>query len=598
MPHTTEGVRVLLVDSDPDFLETAASHLEQAAEPLAVETATSVRAGLDTYETGEFDCVVSGEELPDRSGLAFLRAVRERDADIPFVILTSHDEAGATEAVSAGVTDYARKPTSDAQYDILAKRITNAAVGHRARRRTSWLRSVIQNISEGVYVLDSDHRLRFVNFRIATTEGASEDRWRGQHISYLAETGVLSEAEVTRVRRAVDEILGGDAEQVHVTIQPSVPDPDRTLELRLTRIEAADGEALVLGTTRDITAREDRQTELRTIRAQYETLIHHIPDMGVFLFDEDLEYTLAGGAELSEVDLAASEFAGQTPFDLFPDELATELAEHYRAAFEGVENTFEQEYEGSHYRIKTLPVRNDADEIIAGLAVSENITEQKQNQRQLRRQNEQLEAFARAISHDLRNPLTVATGQLELARQSGDSEHLDSVDQALQRSQDLIDDLLALAQSGEQLGDVTEVRLADVARRCWQTVDVSEAGLVIDSDRLLRADESRLRQLIENLVRNAIEHGGTDVTVTVGALSDGFYVADDGDGLGDTDPDSLFEFGYSTNTDGTGYGLAIVSQVADAHGWDVTTTASAAGGARFEITGVDGRVDPDDEETE
>lgn len=104
--------------------------------------------------------------------------------------------------------------------------------------------------------------------------------------------------------------------------------------------------------------------------------------------------------------------------------------------------------------------------------------------------------------------------------------------------------------------------------------------------RSVRADRSRLRQLVANLLRNAVAHGGETVTITVGELDEGFYVEDDGPGIPQKTLDTVFEGGYSTSEDGTGFGLSIVKQVAEAHGWTVGVTEGANGGARFEITGV------------
>lgn len=107
----------------------------------------------------------------------------------------------------------------------------------------------------------------------------------------------------------------------------------------------------------------------------------------------------------------------------------------------------------------------------------------------------------------------------------------------------------------------------------------------------VRADPSRLQQLVENLVRNAVEHGGDDVTVTIGETDDGdgFYIADDGTGIPETMRAQVFQNGFSTIADGTGFGLAIVKEIADAHGWTMEVTESQSGGARFEITGVERR---------
>lgn len=85
---------------------------------------------------------------------------------------------------------------------------------------------------------------------------------------------------------------------------------------------------------------------------------------------------------------------------------------------------------------------------------------------------------------------------------------------------------------------------------------------------------------------NSVEHGGEVVTVTIGDLDTGFYVADDGSGIPPEEREQVFEAGYSTDNESTGFGLAIVKQIADAHGWDICVTESETDGARFEITDV------------
>jgi signal transduction histidine kinase len=108
-----------------------------------------------------------------------------------------------------------------------------------------------------------------------------------------------------------------------------------------------------------------------------------------------------------------------------------------------------------------------------------------------------------------------------------------------------------------------------------------------DTTQTIQADQSRLRQLFENLYRNAVEHGGDDLKVSVSAIEDGFYISDSGPGIPESDCEDVFKAGYSTNKGGTGFGLRIVEQIADAHGWEIVPTESEGGGARFEITGVE-----------
>ncbi|MFC6772082.1 PAS domain-containing sensor histidine kinase, partial [Halorubrum pallidum] len=146
------------------------------------------------------------------------------------------------------------------------------------------------------------------------------------------------------------------------------------------------------------------------------------------------------------------------------------------------------------------------------------ITERKRYEEELERRNRELERFASIVSHDLRNPLNVASGRVELAREEVDSEHLDRAADAHEHMESLIEDLLTLARSGERITETEPVSLSAVVRQAWRNVATGDATLVVDVDRTVEADPRRLAQLVENLVRNAVEHGGDDATVTVGEL--------------------------------------------------------------------------------
>jgi signal transduction histidine kinase len=210
---------------------------------------------------------------------------------------------------------------------------------------------------------------------------------------------------------------------------------------------------------------------------------------------------------------------------------------------------------------------------------------------ELERRNEQLDQFAAVVSHDLQNPLHTAQGYLELAQQECDCEceHLDTVKHAHNRMNALVNDLLTLARQGATIDQIEPVDLAEVTEASWQHVETADASLAIETDQVIQADQHRLRQLLENLLRNAVEHGGENVTVRIGVLENGsgIYLEDDGPGIPEKKCDQIFTDGYSTRETGSGIGLTIVKQIVDAHRWDIRVTESNTGGARFEITGID-----------
>ncbi|OVE85365.1 GAF domain-containing sensor histidine kinase [Natronolimnobius baerhuensis] len=235
---------------------------------------------------------------------------------------------------------------------------------------------------------------------------------------------------------------------------------------------------------------------------------------------------------------------------------------------------------------------------------------------------EHLDTFASVVSHDLRSPLTVIQGWTEMAEESGDVELLAHVHPAVDRMQHLLEDVLQAARNGQIVQEVRPMPLSGLAWAAWDTIETGPHDLVVETDAVVRAGPERLQALLENLFRNAVEHGAPDtqselpapadqqsLTISVTDLEDeygrpdGFAVADTGVGIPADRRDSIFDYGYTTSSEGTGFGLAIVEAIVDAHEWsialaehegesvrDVDGDADSAGdesGARFEIRGVD-----------
>ena len=251
------------------------------------------------------------------------------------------------------------------------------------------------------------------------------------------------------------------------------------------------------------------------------------------------------------------------------------------------------------YDIEVTRVTDQFDITQGYVVVLRDITDRKQRERQLEEQNERLEEFADIVSHDLRNPLSTAEGWVAAVTDALDAEEpdvetanmgLEHIAHSHDRMNELIDVLLTMARQGQTVADPEPVSLDECATNAWATADTDGMELRVETDRTVPADPARLRQAFENLFRNANDHSNA-ATVMVTTTAEGFAVEDDGVGIDPDDREDLFEFGYTTDEEGTGIGLAVVERIIEAHGWGIEVGESDDDGARFEITGVSQTVE-------
>ncbi|RLM95840.1 histidine kinase N-terminal 7TM domain-containing protein [Haloarcula sp. Atlit-7R] len=277
-------------------------------------------------------------------------------------------------------------------------------------------------------------------------------------------------------------------------------------------------------------------------------------------------------------------------------ETSPELLEKYRSLNDDAEETAAVvEQRDRFFDIRLTPLHDARDALVGRVFLVHEITAQKQRERELERRNQQLDQFAAVLSHDLRNPLNVASGRLALARERNDPEEFDRVEKAHERMSSLIDEVLAFARD-EQTTDRVELRLSALAKAAWGHVDTGEATLQIDGDREIIGDRDQLLQLFENVVRNSVEHGAAGgrsddaadraVTIRVDATPEGFAIGDNGPGVPPEKRAEIFTHGVSSSESGTGLGLAIVQHVVESHGWDVEMTESRSGGAKLVVSGL------------
>ncbi|ELZ95178.1 HTR-like protein [Haloferax mucosum ATCC BAA-1512] len=294
--------------------------------------------------------------------------------------------------------------------------------------------------------------------------------------------------------------------------------------------------------------------------------------------------------------------------DVSGDKTAMTARDGIRAVARGDRDTFSFEYpchnENERQWFTMRASRFSVGDEMYIQVIHLDITDRKRAELEVDEKAARLQSVARMLSHDLRNPLSVASGYVDSLLEEGVvPSQLERVANALSRIDEIISDALIFARH-DSVNELVTVDLETQAERAWEHVETGDAELVVSDTVVFRADPNLLGHIFENLFRNAIEHGcDTDdcgqLTVTVGPTTGrtgdpGFYVADDGPGVPAEDRDEVFEAGYTTGTDGTGFGLAIVTQTAMAHDWCIEL-AESVGGSRFEITGLELRADGESE---
>jgi len=750
MQPSPDTIRILHVDDDPELADMVATFLEREDGRFIVETAVDAEDGLDCLDESHFDCIVSDYDMPGRSGIEFLEAVRAEHSDLPFILFTGKgSEEVASEAISAGVTDYLQKESGTEQYRVLANRIRNAVERAHAQTERRRQLNAIETAGEGISILDDQHRFIYVNQAYADLYGyepddligehwrklyregdiefiqeeilptvESEGHWEGETVGVRADGSTFTEAhqlsltendelvctvrdisdqierkrELERARTrlealfenspdminlhdadgkildvnerfcdvleaSAEELVGRKVWEIDAEIEPdefyaTIDEIDigerRRLETKFRRDDGStlpvevhivhlsiDGSDRFMVISRDIAERKEYERRLKTLNETTQELVvidsrEQVAEIGV-----EAARTVVG-LEANAIHLCDEESGDLIPIS--QTDAANELVGE-PPAFQGGNSIAWRAYESDEtlvlddvrddpatYNPETavrselfLPLGEHGiliaatessgafdqrdrvlGEILAGSLTTaldqvEQVQQIRAHERELEEQNEQLEQFARVVSHDLRNPLNVALGRLEHLQQDSESPDLDAIGTALDRMDRIIEDVLWLARERQDIGATEQTALGDAIDAAWAIAcdDAPDADIRYASDAVrqtvIEADDDRLRQMLENLFRNAVEHGGDDVTVTVGALDNGFYVADDGPGIPPEKHETVFEAGYSTSDDGTGLGLQIVEQIVNAHGWSIAVAASDTGGARFEITGVKNR---------
>ncbi len=478
-----------------------------------------------------------------------------------------------------------------------------------ARRKSEEdVRAIFASAQDGVLVFDESGSLIDCNRAFAailglTMEELKESAGGGRYgplggideaaIAQLVEKGFFDEYE--------REFTRGDGRTAVVTISGAMIGAGR---------EGGPWRAFAF--VKDITERKRVEEALRRSEEKYRTLYESSID-GIVSVDMEGRIIDANQAYLDMLGYTLDEARKLQYSQLTPEKwhdaeqwiFESELLAH------GYSRLYEKEYIRKDGTVFPVSIRRwlvpDEEGRPTGVwSIVRDITEQKRSELDLERKNAELEGFARSVSHDLRAPLStivLANETLRDAVNEGNPkvmrddvrEAAKTISRSLARSYALMDDLLALAKSGQQPTELSDVNVAEVVRgiRAEHEREFEVKGVALETSEdlgVVRASETHLYQLFTNLIMNAVQHNDTPEPVVKvlyqGKAADGshrYIVRDNGPGIPQEDLDKIFTpFFKKGASSHTGVGLAIVHKVTSVYGGSISVHNDD--GACFEFT--------------
>ncbi|MFC7173977.1 PAS domain S-box protein [Haloplanus litoreus] len=599
---------VLVVD---DGVESAASTAEAlASEGFDAETAETPTEGLDRVGDGEFDCIVSAYAMSPHDGIEVLEAIRETD-DVPVVLFTDEgDEAVASAAIAAGVTDYVRKGTGSDPHGRLATRVERAVDEYRTRRasavRTEELllyEQIFDRIQEGACLYDEEGRFLIVNDYLAefygTTKGALEGR-SSRLVDAIRDEGSEEEDPYRK-------LLDGDRESVEGELELEVSDRGQVVvDYRLAPLETDGPVECVVGVARDVTEWRARQRQSKRAREEYRELINGTND-SVWVIDPDGQFLAVNDAAVDRLGYSRSEFRSMRPHDIdagLDEEKITHLIETMPEDGRQVFETVHRRKDGETFPVEIssslVSFRGES----AILSVARDITQRKEYEAELREQNElleqqrdELEVLNQVLRHDIRNDLQLVTAYADILQDFVDEEGQEYLRTVSERANHAVELTRTARDTVEMMNRrETENRPVDLGSTLDDEVAnlremFPEAVITVDSSPqsvTVRAGDM-LGSVFRNLLTNAVQHNDEEVPeVTVSTTDTGesvsVRVADNGPGIPDAQKTDIFGKGAKgLDSAGTGLGLHLVRTLVEKYGGSVHVEDNDPTGSVFVV---------------
>jgi PAS domain S-box-containing protein len=529
----------------------------------------------------------TAEALEQQIGTGIeLVGLRKDGSEFPLEMMLSPLESAEGILVTAAIRDISVRRAAEAKY-----------------------RALLEAAPDAMVVVNQFGEIVLLNIQAEKQFGYRRDELVGQQVRNIIPEGFAERLIADALRSSADALaqqIGTGIELVGLRRNGS----EFPIEMMLSPLESAEG-ILVTAAIRDISVR-------RTAEAKYRALLEASPDAMVVV-NQSGEIVLLNVQAEKQFGYFRDELVGQKVENIIPEGFAERLiADALRSSADALAQQIGTGIElvglrknGSEFPIEIMLSPLEGVDGILVTAAIRDITVRKdaelelvQNVADLKRSNEELEQFAYVASHDLQEPLRMVASYTQLlsrrykGRLDTDADEFIAfaVDGA-NRMQRLIQDLLAYSRVGTKGKDLSDTSSEEALQQALANLrgTIAESGALVTHDLLplVKADESQLVQLFQNLIGNGIKYQKTGVPkIHISASRNGgrkwiFSVQDNGLGI---DP-QYFEriFGMFQRLhkreefEGTGIGLAICKKIVERHGGSISVESQPGHGSTFQF---------------
>jgi two-component system, LuxR family, sensor kinase FixL len=493
------------------------------------------------------------------------------------------------------------------------------------------LRTLVENIPDRIFYKDTRSRYIWASPSLLKELNINDP----SEIIGRSEADFYSEEEAQQRLKDEQNLLEGGVALVNKIEEHSCGGQKRWSAVTKVPVTGEDGRIVgLIGISRDITSLKQAEEEMKRSQAFLNSVIENLPITVFIKRADDLKFVLWNKAGEELTGRPAADFVGKSDHDFFPKDEAEYYIARDREALlsktlvETPEETMSTPHKGARIvHTKKIPILNESGEPEYLLGIAEDITERKAAQEklekftaQLKQNNRELQDFAYVASHDLQEPLRkVRAFGDRLRTKCGPAftdegrDYLERMLNAARRMQILIEDLLEFSRVTTRAQPFVAVDLNRVAREVVSDLEVRieqvHGRVEIGELPTLEADPTQMRQLLQNLIGNALKFHRKDETPVVKLraelLSSGdtdrlkrgmapapgrcqLFIEDNGIGFEEKYLDRIFTVFQRLHGrgeyEGTGVGLAICRKIAVRHGGDITAKSQPGTGATFIVS--------------